>query len=284
MGELNDQVDRFLEYFNGWRKGYKIGVFSYITLNLKNDQRLLIAGSLRFYPQVDASKILNFRHESKSITAEIICWELKDDPLKLFDQITDGIISMPNGKCLQMHVEKNDVWSQFNSGNDLTKNNNPRAATLKLMGGDILGLVGSVGGLEDIDCELQTATIPFNGLNDLFWLLDLGWYQLGNPAGLRSELVVRAENLVVLDRDRSMINGEKASIKLIMASNLPKSELKIGIMPWDRSYEGRKSISGDKEDVEWLEEAGVFKGSVEIGVGENPAALVFIREPLKIHA
>lgn len=275
MNDIDNNTDRFKGFVDIWKNGYRFAVFSCVALKQQDSLPMIVAASIRLMPVLDVSKIEFFTHDSKSVTAGLTHWEIADDPLGFLSHIADGFISLPNGERMRLcNDEDKNIWSQFNSGTDLIKNNQPRTASLRLSGCNINTFFQDVGGLDEIDCELQSSTIPFNGLRDLCDALDLGWYQLGNPAGQKSELLVYADHLLLLDRPKSIISDGVANINVLMASGLMWNQLRIGIRPWDGSYTGRKSIPAD--DISWVEEDGIAKGSVEIVVGETPAVLVFL--------
>jgi len=281
MNDIDINIDRFKEFVDSWKNGYRFALFSYVALKQQDDLTMIIAASIRLMPMLDTTKIMFLTHDSKSIAAGITYWEIEDDnTLGFLSQISDGFIQLPDGKRMQFcNDEDNNIWSQFNPGTDLIKNNQPRTVSLKLSGSIIDNFFENAAGLEELDGELQSSTIPFNGLSDLCGTLDLNWYQLTNPAGQKSELLVHAEQLLVLDRTKSIISDGKARINLLLAPGLTRSQLNIGIRPWDGNYTGRKSISGN--DIKWFEDDGA-SGSVEISVGDTPAVLVLLSHNNKL--
>jgi len=275
MNDIDINIDRFKEFVDSWKNGYRFALFSYVALKQQDNLTMIIAASIRLMPVLDTTKIVFFTHDSKSVTAGITHWEIEDNSLGFLAHIADGFILLPNGERMQLCNDKeNNIWSQFNPGTDLIKNNQPRATSLRLSGSNIDIFFQNAGGLDEIDGELQSSTIPFNGLSDLCGALNLGWYQLTNSAGQKSELLVHAEQLLVLDRTGSIISDGKARLNLLIAPGLTRSQFKIGIRPWDGNYFGRKSFSGD--DITWFEDDGVARGSVEISVGDTPAVLVLL--------
>jgi hypothetical protein len=81
MNDIENNIDRFKEFVNFWKKGYRFAVFSYVSLKQKDSLPMIVAASIRLMPVLDASKIVVFTHDSKSVTAGITHWEIKDNPL-----------------------------------------------------------------------------------------------------------------------------------------------------------------------------------------------------------
>lgn len=279
MSDIGKDIDRFKEFVDFWKHGYRFAVFSYVAFNRQNELPMLIAGSIRLLPVLDASKIKFFTHNSKSITAANTHWKIENEPLGFLAHIADGLIALPNGKKISLCNDDKNVWAQFNPGMELIKNNQPRIVNLKLSGCEIDTFLENERVLDELDSELQSSVIPFNGLGDLCGALNVD-YQLANPNGQKSELLITAEHLLALDRSRSTIAGGNVRINLLMAAGLIQDQLRIGIRVWDGSYEGRKSISGD--EIAWSEQDGIARGSGEISVSETHAVLVFLSHSNKL--
>ena len=94
MSDIGKSIDRFKEFVDFWKDGYRFAVFSYVAINRQNNSPILMAGSIRLMPVVDVSKIKFFTHTSKSITASITHWKIEDELLGFLAQIADGLIKM----------------------------------------------------------------------------------------------------------------------------------------------------------------------------------------------
>jgi hypothetical protein len=102
MSDIGISIDRFKEFVDFWKDGYRFAVFSYVAINRQNNFPILMAGSIRLMPVVDVSKIKFFTHTSKSITASITHWKIEDELLGFLAQIADGLITIPNGKKISL--------------------------------------------------------------------------------------------------------------------------------------------------------------------------------------
>jgi hypothetical protein len=132
------------------------------------------------------------------------------------------------------------------------------------------GFLQDAGGIDEIDSELRSSEVPFDGLSDLFRALGFA----NDQPPQKATLTVSAGNLLVVDRARSTVIGGKAKIFCRMSPGLDRELVRIGVRPWDSAHDGRTSASG--EQIIWHEDAGVLIGEVEINTGDNPAALVLL--------
>jgi len=192
------------------------------------------------------------------------------DPLACISQLEKGVFLLPNGT--QLHFcEFNNISAQLDAGGALLKTNQARSANLMLAGNDLLAFLESAGGIEEIDCELQSASPPFDGLADLLVMLGINH----NLASQRTGLLVTADAILVLDRQQSKISRGVASIHVLMAAPLKQDCLRIGIIPVNRKYSDRRSIAGS--DLKWeTSEDGVAKGHIEVNVGDATAVQLLL--------
>jgi len=268
--EIIKNIERLQNFVDAWNDGYKFAAFSYVALKRSDKEPpVILAAAIRLLPPLDQSKVQPFTCETSSILGGFTIYPIDKPIAELLSPIAEGIITPPNGPPLR--ISDQGRTSQFDTGASTLKTNQPRAATLKILAVGLNTLLQDAGRLEEIDSELSSSSTPFDGISDLLATVGLD----SNLGRQNSELSVVATNLIAVDRVKSAISRGTAGIHCLSTPHLKRDQLRIGIMPFNRQYSERKSITGN--DLSWeIHEDGIAHGSTEINVGDSPAVQIFL--------
>src|SRR5262249_46253686 len=155
-------------FTNSWGDSYKFAIFSYVAIKRKGEVPAIVSGTINLFPLVNTSQFDFFVHETRSVIAGCTMWTLDNNPFGFLSALDDGVVSQPDGKQLRLFDRNiNDVSGEFDSGTSTVKANQPRIARLLLLGHELERLFHNAGGFDEIDCELCSHEIPFDGILDL---------------------------------------------------------------------------------------------------------------------
>jgi hypothetical protein len=269
--DIKDNIKKFRNFVTCWSSCYKVAIFSYVALKQNNETPTIICSNINLFSILDISQLDFFVHETQSIIAGFTLCRLENNPLCFLSTIDDGIVSHPDGKKLRLFDTDNDIVSNFDSGVGLVNTNNTRIVRLSLLGNEIEPVLQKLGGIDELECELRSHEVPFDGILDL--LHGAGFRHNQTPQ--KSELLITADTVLTVDRAQSVISRGLARIFCLKAPDLNSEQLRIGIRPLSGKYTERKSINGS--DLEWkIDSKGISRGYIEINTKGADSILVFL--------
>ena len=267
----SDSIKKFKNFINCWGDSYRYAISSYVAIKIDSILPTIVCGSINLLPLLNAPHLEFFVHETQSIIAGRTVWALDNGPHCFLSTIDSGVVSQPDGKQLQLFDKDNDTLSRFDSGTARVDTNQPRMTSLRLEGYELEPLLQKVGGIDELDCELRSHRIPFDGMADL--LSGVGVHY--NQVPQKSELLINALPLLTVDRPNSFISQGIARICCLRAPNLNPEQLTIGVKPLSGKYSERKSINGNH--LAWeVDSDGIGKGSIEINAGDSAAVQLLL--------
>lgn len=278
MNEITSRnIEQFRSFVTRCEAGYSFGIFSFVVLKPPESDPVLLAASIGLTPLLNLEAFVSFSHDSKFVSAGTFYWKVTEERGQLYplNELAEGLVTNPSDDMRFRFSSdpENDLWSQYDSGENAVQSNQPRAARLTIKGQGLSQAIESIGGMDAIDSDLQSSPIPFNGLQDLFRALGLGVANFRtNPNPPVAEMTIIAQNILVIDRAATNLSDGQILIKCILAKGINRSLVRVGVAPFDGSLAKRFSVAGDQ--LEWEHQETVDRCALAKSEAAQPPAIL----------
>ncbi|ULO25166.1 hypothetical protein [Methylocystis sp. SB2] len=166
----------------------------------------------------------------------------------------DGVLSFPGNNADQYGA----TYTAFHPDGLLTQS---RISVLKILGKGMVQFQQP-----DLDWEIKASDTPYDGLQDLMQA-----YDLGPLSGPTNNVEVAAFNVLYVDAEKSLVDGEKAHIHVRAGKGVNTDSVKIGYRVNSKGkIITRASIP--RGDINWSKDSSGLYG--EAGIDVPPAAVV----------
>lgn len=166
----------------------------------------------------------------------------------------DGVLSFPGNNADQHGA----TYTPFHPDGLLTQS---RISVLKILGKEMIQIQQP-----DLDWEIKASDTPYDGLQELMLA-----HGLGSLSGPTNNVEVVAFNVLYVDSQKSVVDGEKAHIHIRAGKGINTDNVKIGYRVNSKGeIVTRASIPHG--EIKWSKESSGLHGEVAVDV--PPAAVV----------
>jgi hypothetical protein len=232
-------VEHFFQAIQSLAAAYENATFAYFAVN-RMDEFVLMNGRIFLNIQPSAIPFSHFR--SKSVRAgHYRLADLQMDAPTLIECLFSGKLETPHGSLSFPASDDGRYVANYIPFHPDGLQGQRRIRVLRISGG-----APQFSHQPDLDWELKAADTPYEGMGEL-----AASYALVAPAaGATVNVEVIAFNVAAIDESRSLIDGESATVQIVLAKGLARDLVTLGYRT-PGTVPIRATVLG--QNMEWTE-------------------------------